>query len=171
MIKILPNFVSNQECNILSNWILQNHHSFVDARMEGIRKTTRYLTTGIQFPKAALEIREKVRKTLQLEDMVRPPFINGMVASYAEPGDTCYTHKDPEWVKDHHTLHCNVIVQKPQSGGNVVIEGKEYDLPEGDLICYYVSNLNHGVTEVLGNTPRLMWIFGFCVEKENYAQY
>lgn len=170
MIKVIPNFVSSDECAELSSWISNNHHIFVNANMGGIRKTTRYLTSGLEFPKVALEIRKRIKQHLGLKDMVRPPFIDGMVASYAEPGDTCYEHVDPEWFKNHHTLHCNVIVQKPEGGGNVVIDGHEYDTPQGDVICYYVSDLKHSVTEVIGNVPRLMWIFGFCVEKENNAK-
>jgi hypothetical protein len=170
MIKILPNFVSKEECRELANWIMENHHTFVDARMNGIRKTTRYLLTDVQFPETALKIRKRLKNYLDLEDMVRPNFINGMIASYAEPGDTCFAHKDPIWHDNHYTLHCNVLVQKPESGGNVVIEGKEYDLPEGDLICYYVSELTHSATEVLGDKCRLMWLFGFCVERDNHAE-
>jgi hypothetical protein len=167
MIKVISNFVSDYECNVLSNWILQNHHNFVDANMGGNRKTTRYISNDIKFPQTALEIRERIKQYLELEDMVRPPFTNGMVASYAEPGDTCYEHTDPVCYEGHLTLHCNVIVQKPESDGNVVINGKEYDVPKGDVICYYVSDLKHSVTKVLGNTSRLMWVFGFCVEEQN----
>lgn len=165
MITLLPNFVSETECNELASWIMSNHHNFVDANMGGVRKTTRYVKENIAFPELALKIRERIKEHLQLEDMVRPPFINGMVASYSEPGDTCYEHQDPIWSEGHHTLHCNVIVQKPENGGDVVIEGKEYNMPKGDVICYYVSDLKHSVTKVLGNTSRLMWIFAFCVEE------
>jgi hypothetical protein len=171
MIKVISKFVSSNECAELATWINNNHHNFVDANMGGVRKTTRYINDDINFPKIALEIRERIKNYLQLEDMVRPPFTKGMVASYAEPGDTCYVHKDPVWLEGHHTMHCNVIVQKPESGGNVIIEGKEFDMPEGDIICYYVSDLNHEVTKVLGNTPRLMWIFGFCVEESQNEKH
>jgi hypothetical protein len=171
MIKTIPNFLSNFECNNLASWIMSNHHNFVDANMKGVRKTTRYLNDGIKFPQIALEIRERLKNHLDLEDMIRPPFTNGMIASYAEPGDTCYEHTDPVWCEGHHTMHCNVIVQKPESGGNVVIEGQEFDMPEGDIICYYVSDLKHKVTEVVGNKNRLMWIFAFCVEESKNEKY
>jgi hypothetical protein len=166
MIKVISNFISSNECAELSSWIINNHHNFVDANMNGIRKTTRYLNEGTEFPQIALEIRGRLKNHLNLEDMIRPPFTNGMVASYAEPGDTCYEHTDPVWCENHHTMHCNVIVQKPEGGGNVTIEGKEFDMPEGDIICYYVSDLKHSVTEVIGSKNRLMWIFAFCVEKD-----
>jgi hypothetical protein len=166
MIKILPNFVSDIECNELASWVMGNHHSFVDANMGGVRKTTRYLNDDTEFPQIALGIRERLKNYLGLEDTIRPPFTKGMVASYSEPGDTCYEHTDPVWCKNHHTMHCNVIVQKPESGGNVVIESQEFDMPEGDIICYYVSDLKHSVTEVIGSKNRLMWIFAFCVEKD-----
>jgi hypothetical protein len=171
MIKIIPNFVSTSECAELSSWIINNHYNFVDANMGGNRKTTRYINDDIEFPQTALEIRERLKNYLDLEDMVRPPFTKGMVASYAEPGDTCYEHIDPVWYEGYHTMHCNVIVQKPESGGNVVIENQEFDMPNGDIICYYVSDLKHSVTKVLGNKNRLMWIFGFCVEKNQNEKY
>ena len=164
MVETVPNFVSDEECAHLSSWIMENHNRFVPANMGGNRKTTRYLKRGIEFPELAFVVRERVKQYLQLSDAVKPPFLNGMVASYANPGDTCYAHRDPVWYPGHHTLHCNIIVQKPESGGNVVIEGKEYDMPQGDMICYYVSDLRHGVTEVKGNKDRLMWIFAFCVK-------
>jgi hypothetical protein len=166
MIKVIPNFVSSSECTELSSWITHNHHNFVDANMNGIRKTTRYLNEDTEFPQIALEIRERLKNYLDLEDMIKPPFTKGMVASYAEPGDTCYEHTDPVWCENHYTMHCNVIVQKPEGGGNVTIEGKEFNMPEGDIICYYVSDLKHSVTEVIGSKNRLMWIFAFCVEKD-----
>jgi hypothetical protein len=166
MIKIIPNFLSDEECKELSSWILQNHSSFTDANMGGARKTTRFLSNNVTFPKIAIEIRKRIKKYLQLEDAVAPPFIEGMVASYSEPGDTCFQHKDPEWHPNHHTLHCNVIVQKPNAGGNAVIENREYDVAQGDLLCYYVSDLSHGATKVIGDKHRLMWVFGFCVEKK-----
>ena len=171
MIKLIPNFVSSNECAELTSWINSNHNNFVDARMGGIRKTTRYIKDGIKFPQIALEIRERLKNHLDLEDMIRPPFAKGMVASYAEPGDTCYEHIDPVWCEGHYTMHCNVIVQKPESGGNVVIEGQEFDMPEGDIICYYVSNLKHSVTEVMGSKNRLMWIFAFCVQEDLNEKY
>lgn len=166
MIKLIPNFLSDSECNNLASWITNNHHNFVDANMNGIRKTTRYLNEGTEFPQIALRIRERLKNYLDLEDMIRPPFTKGMVASYAEPGDTCYEHTDPIWFENHHTLHCNVIVQKPDGGGNVVIEGQEFNMPRGHVICYYVSDLKHSVTEIIGSKNRLMWIFVFCVEKD-----
>jgi hypothetical protein len=173
MIKIIPSFLSDEECNALVAWEMENHHKFVDANMGGRRKTTRYLQDNINFPPLAIELRNRVKTVLGLEDKVKPPFVHGMVASFAEPGDTCYEHIDPEWHDGHYTLHCNVIIQKPESGGDVVIDGKPYDLAKGDLICFYVSELNHSVTEVIGSTPRLMWIFGFCVDKKTdwYARY
>jgi len=171
MIKLIPNFLSNTECNELAFWITNNHYNFVDANMGGNRKTTRYIKDNIVFPELALNIRERLKNYLALEDIIRPPFTNGMVASYAEPGDTCYEHIDPVWCEDHHTMHCNVIVQKPEGGGNVVIEGQEFNMPEGDIICYYVSDLKHSVTEVVGKKNRLMWVFAFCVGGNQNEKY
>jgi hypothetical protein len=164
VIKIIPSFLSDTESEQLSSWIMENEKYFVDANMGGKRKTTRYLHDGVAFPELASTLRERIKQMLALEDALKPPFIQGMVASFAGPGDTCYEHTDPRWYEGHYTLHCNVITKKPKSGGNIVVDGKEFDIPKGSLVCIPVSEYAHSVTEVLGDTPRLMWIFAFCVK-------
>lgn len=173
MIRLIPNFLTPEECRILAEWEEQNRHIFQDANMGGNRQTTRFIQDHIDFPPLAHELRSRVKDLLGLDDRVRPPFASGMVASYAPPGDICIEHIDPEWYEGHHTLHCNVIVQKPESGGDVVIDGVLYNVNQGDLLCFYVSDYYHSVTKVIGNTPRLMWIFGFCVDKRGgwYEKY
>jgi len=171
----IENFISKKDSKILSKWILDNSHKsfFKSANMGGNRKTTRYSTDeNFLYPKEVLDIRKKIIDKLNLQENeiknIYPPFKDGIVASYAEDNDTCYEHTDPVWVEGYETLHCNIITQAPDQGGEVVINKNKYIMKENELFCYRVSKSSHKVLEVKSKKPRLMWIFGFCVNEEQW---
>tara|TARA_R110000868_G_scaffold220511_1_gene471768 strand:- start:10 stop:573 length:564 start_codon:yes stop_codon:yes gene_type:complete len=168
-------FISLNEAQELSNWILQNKDKeiFKDANMKGKRITTRY-STDINFenPKIAKDIRNKIINLLDLHEeennKIYPPFKDGVVASCAFEGDTCFEHVDPVWHKGFNTLHCNIITQAPKSGGNLILNGVPEQLNERELICYLVSKFRHATTLVEGTKERLMWVFGFCIQDNKW---
>ena len=171
----INNFISKEDSKILSNWILNNCDKsfFKNANMGGNRKTTRYSTDeNFSYPKEALDIRKKIIDEFNLQENeknnIYPPFKNGIVASFALNNDTCYEHVDPVWAENYDTLHCNIITQAPEQGGELVINKKKYIMKENELFCYQVSKSSHEVLQVKGEKPRLMWVFGFCVNKEQW---
>ena len=171
----IDNFISKENSKILSNWILDNSHKsfFKNANMGGNRKTTRYSTDeNFSYPEEALNVRKKIIDTFNLNknemDNIYPPFKNGIVASFAENNDTCYEHIDPVWVENYETLHCNIITQAPDQGGEVVINKNKNIMKENELFCYRVSKSSHEVLEIKSKKPRLMWVFGFCVNEEQW---
>ena len=161
--KIYRNFISTEECSTLSNWIIENKNNlfFKDAQMNGRRLTTRY-SDNFLFPKLAYQIQNKIIKKLNLKNYHLANFKDGMVASYAKPGDTCYIHKDPVWIQNTTTLHCNIKLSNHE-GGNPIIKNKKIYLNKGDMWIYTVSDVEHGSDVVLGNTPRMLWVFGFSI--------
>jgi hypothetical protein len=56
------------------------------------------------------------------------------------------------------------MLQKPLEGGKPTINKKSISINEKDLWCYYVSKVSHGSSKIMGNRPRLIYVFGFCVE-------
>jgi len=164
--KIYKNYLNEKDCNILSSWILNNKNKsfFKDAKMNGIRLTTRY-SDNFDFPETAYKIQNKIINTLKLKKYSLANFKDGMVASYAEPGDTCYIHKDPVWVENTITLHCNIKLSDHE-GGSPIIKGKEINLNKRDMWLYPVSEVDHGSNLVKGSIPRTLWIFGFSIPKE-----
>lgn len=168
--KIFKNFLPEKQCNILSGWILENKDKsfFKDAKMNGIRLTTRYSNDNdFIFPKESYKIKEKIINKLKIKNFYLPDFKDGMVASYALPGDTCYNHKDPVWKNNTKTLHCNIKLTD-STGGNPIIENKKINLKKGDMWIYPVSDVIHGSDLVTGTIPRTMWVFGFCITQEDY---
>jgi hypothetical protein len=162
-----------QERLALSDWVESNAGKpfFRDANMGGKRATTRYTPSAeFTFPNEAYLVQNKVAAALGFSVEPATGFKDGMVASHASPGDTCYAHKDPRWHRCFYTVHCNVILSAPEEGGELVVEGKQYNMPEGSFICYPVSEVMHETLLVKGTKPRLMWVFGFCVPPEQYLE-
>jgi hypothetical protein len=171
----ISNFVSEQERGTLASWILNNHtqNFFKDAGMGGIRRTTRFSTdANFEYPQEVANIRARIVDLLGLyeeeELNIYPPFKDGAVASIAYIGDTCFEHFDPVWYPGYNTLHCNVIVQAPDSGGELVLNGVPHEMKQTDLFCYLVSKHLHGTTKVIGDKHRLMFVFGFCVKDDKW---
>lgn len=169
------NFITSEETKKLSNWILENKQKkfFQDAGMHGKRITTRYSThTDFEYPKIVKDIRKRIVDLMGLYEEenanIYPPFKDGVVASCAFPGDTCYQHIDPVWHKGFHTMHCNVITQSPESGGDLILNGVVEPMQEKELVCYLVSNSPHKTNLVEGTKERLMWVFGFCIKNETW---
>jgi hypothetical protein len=168
-----PIVLSDAERGSMKAWIEANAagNFFQDANMRGNRVTTRYTDAAqFNFPEVVYEIRARVSDVLGFGLEPTPAFKDGMVASYASPGDTCYSHKDPVWHGGFYTVHCNVILSAPEEGGELIVEGKQYNMPEGRFICYPVSEVMHGTLLVKGAKPRLMWVFGFCVTPKQYLE-
>ena len=52
-------------------------------------------------------------------------------------------------------------------GGHTIIGGVEYkDINSTDLLIYQVSEIHHEVTPTKGDTPRILWVFVFCLVDE-----
>jgi hypothetical protein len=173
----IPNFISLKEATILTDWVLanQNEDFFRYADMGGIRKTTRFSTDKhFDYPKESLEIRKQIISKFNLEENEKknlyPPFKNGIVASCAYDTDTCYEHVDPEWHEGLDTLHCNIITQSPDEGGEVIVGGQKHHMVERELFCYRVSKIEHEVLKINTKKPRVMWVFGFCISEERWKQ-
>jgi hypothetical protein len=60
------------------------------------------------------------------------------------------------------------MTQDADAGGNLYIGGEKTDVSVGDLHCYLVSEHEHWVESVQGNTPRIMWMFGAHVPAEDW---
>ena len=167
-LKIYNDFITDQECEILNTWILENKNKsfFKDAGMEGNRITTRYSNENeIIYPQTAFEIKNKIICKLNLQNYKKTPYPYGMIASCAFKGDTCYKHLDPQWHEGYTTLHCNVKLSDSLNG-NLIIQNETVEVKKKDLWIYEVSKINHGSDEVKGEIPRTMWIFGFCVKND-----
>jgi hypothetical protein len=183
LVKIEPNFISEEESKVLSNWTSSNYDQpyFMNPKMNNDKVQTRFTTRHahhriseyqdfkVKYPKEVYNIQKRIFKylNLTLNDIIPfPAFTDGIVTTFGFSPGSCISHKDPIYYQNTYTLHCNFCTQTPESGGITILEGKEYPFKYRDMIMYVASHVEHEVSECVGNTPRVLWIFGFCVSLE-----
>ena len=179
-VRVIKNFASKKEIDALNQWSLKNYkenpHYYDSANMDyddpGSRVTTRLNNSVnhieedrfIDYPQTAYNIQNRIRAKFELWNQEHPPsFIDGIVNGIGVRDGYICKHIDPVYIPGTHTVHCNIISQKSDSGGITFIEDKEYDVDPGDLLCYAVSEAYHEVTITRGSTNRIIWVYGFCV--------
>lgn len=183
--KVVSNFLFNEEILILNNWTLSNWNNqyFKDANMDPFNTGTRFTTrmhnsavaneSGvlIEYPEECYNIQNRIKDFFRLHNFQSPPsFYNGIVNGIGFSPGVIEEHIDPQYIPGTHTLHCNIISQNSMSGGITIIAGKEYPVNDGDLLLYVVSKHHHHVTEIEGNKPRILWVFGFCIDDEKIEE-
>lgn len=183
--KIIKNFISQDEIRSLNKWTLLNYTNeyFYDANMDLFHERTRLTTRlanevdykkiglEINYPQESYNIRKRIIETFGLQSYKSPnSFYDGIVNGIGfENGSICH-HIDPIYYDGTETLHCNIITQKPLSGGITIINDYEFDAEEGDLLCYVVSKHYHEVTKIVGPKERILWVFGFCIDDNKIEQ-
>jgi hypothetical protein len=175
-IEVIPNFATNDEIKELNDWAelgVINRWLDVGISKRNVidkRVTSRFYPNRYHYPEVALSLSKRVRKHvgIDLYPLIEGHGRDGIVVSYTYPGDDVYSHKDPKSIDGMDTLRCNILTQKSDSGGILFVEGHKIDIEVGDLHCYLVSEHEHWATEVEGNTPRIMWMFGAHVPAEDW---
>lgn len=171
---IIKNFILNDTIKVLNNWacetIKQHPHYFTDPQMglKDTRFTTRYYKdcNKLSFPVEALDLRVKIADFLNIESYKDPDYCNGIVCGIGYKNGDIYEHTDPVYHEGTYTLHCNAITQSAEEGGITIIEGIEYPTKPNDILVYPVSKVRHSVSTIKGNTPRILWVFGYCIDNE-----
>jgi hypothetical protein len=173
-VHIVKNFLSADECSKLNNaakkgielgWLdkgkNRGKHEYKD------RLTSRMHMQNHEYPQIVLDTLNKIRKFCKIEQYsiaegkAKNYGKNGVIVSVTYNGGDTYEHNDPR--SDcglYATYKCNVLTQKPKNGGILFVNDKEILLEEGDLHCYFASEIKHYVTPSSGDTPRILWMFG-----------
>lgn len=177
-IEIAKAFLSLEECGVLNDWVnIGISESWLDRGSTGFNKTlyrtrltSRFYGHRFITPPEVLKISEKVRRFVGVD--AYPLAVghgkDGVVVSCTFSGGDVYKHVDPPSYQNLATLRCNVMTQKPEVGGILYVEDRPVPLDAGDLHCYLVTEHSHHVTTVGGDTPRILWMFGACVPKEDW---
>jgi hypothetical protein len=55
------------------------------------------------------------------------------------------------------------MTRAADAGAELYVGGQLVDIEVGELHCYLASEFEHKVTEVQGNTSRVLWMFGAAV--------
>jgi hypothetical protein len=178
---LVRDFITPEECSILTNWAVDNADvQFVDGvsgnwdTKEFTRVKTRRtnrMSANIVYPDLVYTIQNRLRETFPLikgSEVIGLHGKDGVVVSITYDGGNVYRHKDPsteEQVPGTVALRFNILVSAADSGGVIHVEDEVYELRAGDLMAYAVSENYHSVDACFGTTPRIMFMFGFCVPR------
>jgi len=173
------NFLTAEECSTLNKWVdLGVQNKWLD---EGLnrgewgykeRLTTRPYADRFDYSPEVYAVQDKITNFLNLADLqksVAGGGKNGIVVSYTLNGGDTYEHVDPK--EDAlEVLRCNVLTGKPTEGGELFVNKEKIDLDVGDLHCYLASTVEHCVTETKGDTPRILWMFGYQCSVDRFNE-
>ena len=180
LVKLVKNFVTDEEIKVLNQWT-SNHYEnsyFMNPRMNNDDKQTRFTTRHahgrckeyrdyiVEYPKEVYDIQKRLIDYLKIKQnsvAPWPSFTNGICTTIAFSPGGCCKHTDPVYFENTYTLHCNFVTQKPESGGITFVEDIQYQFEEKDMLMYITSHLDHEVTEIFGDKPRILWVYGFCL--------
>lgn len=107
---------------------------------------------------------------LILEDTVENPVELGDIFINMPPGTKLHKHKDLN-KKGTIQIRYNVLLQKPEKGGDAVYSGRRIDCDTG---CYILcrSGLDYHAGKLIeGNLDRLLISYGFLIKEENIKNY
>lgn len=173
-------FLALAECEALNAWVDEGvEKKWLDvgiSRGSGWtykdRLTTRNYGDRFEYPPLVHHVFDKIADLLGLQGVPKSVVgggRDGVVVSYTRPFGDVYKHKDP-MEGGLHVLRCNVMTRAADAGAELFIDGKKIDIGVGDLHCYLASDVEHYVTTAEGNTPRIMWMFGYQMSKEQWQR-
>jgi hypothetical protein len=171
------NFITPQECVELNAWadkgvankwldvgFSRGHHNYSK------RFTSRLYADRYEYPEIVRTLSSRIRKFCGVSEygLIEGHGRDGVVVSCTFPGGDIYEHQDPRNPDSFAALRCNVLTRAADSGGILHLEGKAVSLEVGELHCYLASEHKHAVSEVVGSTSRVLWMFGAYVPKEDW---
>jgi hypothetical protein len=79
-------------------------------------------------------------------------------------GAFVHPHSDPDRKDGFWHVRLNFMIQKPDLGGNVVIDGVEYLINESESWINFASKWCHSSTPVVGHRPRIVLSMGNYID-------
>ena len=177
---IIKDFVDPEVCAQLNTWVdLGVKNSWLGKSINAgssweysKRLTTRNSGEKFEYPDVVYKTFEKITNLLDLHDLsksVAGAGRDGVVVSCTFPGGHLFEHMDQKEPIGE-VLRCNIMTRGADAGGKLYVGGLHVDIGVGDLHCYLASAVPHYVTQVEGNTARVLWMFGYQTTIERFNQ-
>jgi len=171
------NFITHQECDELNAWVDKGvANKWLDVGISrgnhnySKRVTSRLYANRYEYPEIVRSISFRIREFCGISSykLIEGHGRDGVVVSCTFPGGDVYEHQDPRSKMGLSALRCKLLTRAADSGGVLRLNGEAKSLEIGELHCYLASEHLHTVSEVIGNTSRVLWMFGAYVPKEDW---
>ncbi len=147
---------------IVKNW---NGASKIKYTTTGFVENT--MGPGRRFAKQNIdnELWEDAFKQFNLTNIKKDPFYGNILMNHYKEDAFTHIHQD-ESQEGHIHVRANVMLKKPEEGGDIIIDDNTYQIEVNDLWLVLASMEKHGSTPIK-NGERLLFSFGASVpEKE-----
>lgn len=112
-------------------------------------------------PPCVQAIKSMVEEFYGVQDAPQEPMFKDLIGFITE-GGAVHEHSYPN-VGDLVHTRFNVLLSKPESGGEPVISGKIIQVEEGDTWRCNAGLEKHSCTKVVGSKPRIVLSFGYLL--------
>jgi hypothetical protein len=164
------NFISDEEKNILLDWINENHNKF---NVNGISKSDTLAAYGSRkfctsdsidnFPTEIVKkIKDRVIEIENIKEWIEEPTFKDLIGINGE-GGSIHLHTDPN-VDGYVHVRYNVILKYPKEGGHSIYNGKINELKENMVWRCVAGKVMHGSEPVKGDIPRITLSLGFQIK-------
>jgi len=92
------------------------------------------------------------------------PLLGNLIMNHFEEKAYTHLHKDPA-PEGYVHVRANVMLKKPKTGGDIIIDNQQLPVKENDLWLILASLEDHGSTPI-SKGERLLYSFGCLVKEE-----
>lgn len=173
----VKNYISNKICEKLTSWAIEasnngqfNYGSTKENNVRTkFRLSNRLKFDQIEYPEEVYAVQQfilndfpSLRSLKKMDSWGK----DGIVVSITYDQGDVFPHVDPPVFDGYDGIRFNILSSKQDVGGILNIEEKKYNPNPGDLMAYKVTKFTHFVERCYGNSPRIMFMFGWCIPKD-----
>jgi hypothetical protein len=163
---IIPKIIKEKVLDFALNSGLSYFNINVDPREEA-EKGKRRFAMLTEYPELEISqmidaFKEIAYEEIGVPEILPEPQFGNFIGVNLE-GGSVHEHQDSRDKNNNVHLRFNFMIQKPDIGGNPIINGKEYWIDEDTCWMNYASEWKHGSTPVAGGRARVVLSMGACV--------
>jgi hypothetical protein len=163
---IIPKIIKEKVLDFAMNSGLSYFNINVDPREEAEKGKRRFamLTeyADLEISQMVDAFKEIAYEEIGITEILPEPQFGNFIGVNLE-GGSVHEHQDARDENNNVHLRFNFMIQKPDIGGNPIINGKEYWIDEDTCWMNYASEWRHGSTPVAGGRARVVLSLGACV--------
>lgn len=171
---IFNGFVTKEEADSLNTFVLEaikagkftEGFSSKHLNPDGVHVVSRF-NRQLVLPELAFTIKHRIMEALDLtiNDTCTKFASHGVVINCSFKHGQLVAHKDARQFEDKALLRCNIVTSQPNKGGELHVNNDFINLKDMDMYTCLVSEYEHYATINEDDKPRIVWQFGFNVDK------
>ena len=162
--KIIRQVVNREFIDYVVDMIDKNENLFVQNRASPHRKYW-----FVPFDSKIQVIKNHLISAFEISNAINDPILPDFIG-FITDGGSVHPHRDNRFM-ERHGIRLNVMLRKPSSGGEPILDGQSFTVEEGDCWLNPSTIRIHSCTPVHGDRPRNIISFGLQVPQSEIDRY